>query len=142
MRITREADYAIRVMYSLAQADGKLSARQISEQTDVTPRFALKILRKLIKSEFVQSFKGVTGGYVLKLPASEISLGQIIESIDGPIAINYCLKDEFACVQHATENGCCFQNVFREINTILKDKLYSVKLNQFIPEQKHPANKA
>lgn len=133
MRITREADYAIRVMYSLAIAGGKLSARQISEQTNVTPRFALKILRKLIQNNMVQSYKGVNGGYVLKLPASEISLGQIIESIDGPIAINHCLKGEFDCGQHKT-GSCCFQRVFGSINNILRRELYAVSLDAFIEQ--------
>lgn len=132
MRITREADYAIRVMYSLAAAKGKLSARQISEQTEVTPRFVLKILRKLILADMVQSFKGINGGYILKHPPSEISLGQIIEIIDGPIAINYCLSNEFDCGHHMQEKHCCFQQVFGSINNILRKELNSVMLDQFI----------
>ena len=65
MRITHEADYAIRVVYCLAYAGHRLSAKEISEQTGVTQRFALKILRKLIQADLIQSFKGVSGGYIL-----------------------------------------------------------------------------
>ena len=97
MRITHEADYAIRVTYCLALAGEKQCAKDISEVTGVTLRFALKILRKLTQSGITKSYKGVAGGYELNHSPSEISLGAIIECIDGPIAINHCLANEFQC---------------------------------------------
>ena len=97
MRITHEADYAIRVTYCLALAGEKQCAKDISEATGVTLRFALKILRKLTQSGITKSYKGVAGGYELNHSPSEISLGAIIECIDGPIAINHCLANEFQC---------------------------------------------
>ena len=62
MRITHEADYAIRVTYCLALAGEKQCAKDISEATGVTLRFALKILRKLTQSGIAKSYKGVAGG--------------------------------------------------------------------------------
>ena len=59
MRITHEADYAIRVTYCLALTGGKQCAKDISELTGVTLRFALKILRKLTQSGITKSYKGV-----------------------------------------------------------------------------------
>ena len=85
LRITHEADYAIRVTYCLALAGEKQCAKDISEVTGVTLRFALKILRKLTQSGITKSYKGVAGGYELNHSPSEISLGAIIECIDGPI---------------------------------------------------------
>ena len=61
MRITHEADYAIRVACCLAFSGEKIGAKQISESTGVTLRFALKILRKLIQADIVKSFKGANG---------------------------------------------------------------------------------
>ena len=61
MRITHEADYAIRVAFCLAECGGKLGAKEISERTGVTLRFALKILRKLIQAGMVRSYKGANG---------------------------------------------------------------------------------
>ena len=66
MRCTHEADYAIRVTCCLAFSGSKVGAKQISESTGVTLRFALKILRKLIQADIVKSFKGASGGYMLK----------------------------------------------------------------------------
>lgn len=62
LRITHEADYAIRVTYCLALAGGKQCAKDISETTGVTLRFALKILRKLTQSGITKSYKGVAAG--------------------------------------------------------------------------------
>ena len=129
MRITHEADYAIRVTYCLALAGEKQCAKDISEVTGVTLRFALKILRKLTQSGITKSYKGVAGGYELNHSPSEISLGAIIECIDGPIAINHCLA-------MGTQKECDFHRVFSEINRSLRDQLCSITMDRFLPPQK------
>ena len=95
MRITHEADYAVRIAYVLASENKMLPARDISEKSGVTLRFALKILRKLASDGIVVSYKGASGGYELAIDPDELSLGQLIECIDGPLEINHCLSDSF-----------------------------------------------
>ena len=136
LRITHEADYAIRVTYCLALAGEKQCAKDISEVTGVTLRFALKILRKLTQSGITKSYKGVAGGYELNHSPSEISLGAIIECIDGPIAINHCLANEFQCTHMGTQKECDFHRVFSEINRSLRDQLCSITMDRFLPPQK------
>lgn len=133
MRITHEADYAIRVTYCLAVAGIKQCARDISENTGISLRFALKILRKLTQSGIIRSYKGVSGGYELCRNPSDISLGEIIECIDGPIAINHCLTNEFQCTRVGNRLDCDFYRVFGEINKSLRGQLFSIKLEQFLP---------
>ncbi len=133
MRITHEADYAVRVTYCLAMAGCKQCAKSISATTGVTQRFALKILRKLTLCGITRSYKGVSGGYELGKHPSEISLGEIIECIDGPIAINHCLANEFSCENAGGKSGCDFHRVFGEINKSLRDQLFSIKIEQFLP---------
>lgn len=133
VRITHEADYAIRVAHCLACSKDKISAKQISEFTGVTLRFALKILRKMIKADIVKSFKGVSGGYMLNRSPADISFGEIIEAIDGPIAINHCLTAEFDCTRVAVQKKQCnFREVFASINQQLRDELYSITLDRFV----------
>ncbi len=132
MRITHEADYAIRVAHCLACSNDKISAKQISESTGVTLRFALKILRKMIQAGIVKSFKGVSGGYMLNRSPAEISFGEIIEAIDGPIAINHCLSAEFECTRLIQKKQCDFRRVFAAINRHLRDELYSITLDKFV----------
>ena len=132
MRITHEADYAIRVAYCLAEHGGKLGAKDISEATGVTLRFALKILRKLILGGMVRSYKGAAGGYELVKPPSEISMGEIIECIDGPIQINHCLCNEFECTRVSSKGLCNFRKVFGSVNRMIRTELYNVTLDQFL----------
>ena len=132
MRITQEADYAIRITYCLAMEGKKIGAKQIAESTGVSLRFALKILRKLILADVIQSYKGVNGGYELKKTPEEISLGEIIEIIDGPVAINNCLKNEFVCSRVQTPSVCDFHKVFQNINDRVRQELYEIKMDQFI----------
>ena len=94
MRITREADYALRITLVLAESDKWLDAKTISEKMDVPYRFTLKILRKIVAAGYIRSHRGVNGGYELAVPAAVISLKDIIEVIDGDLAINRCLGDE------------------------------------------------
>ena len=132
MRITQEADYAIRITYCLAMEKQKTGAKQIAETTGVSLRFALKILRKLILAGIVKSYKGVNGGYELLKPPSEISLGEVIEVIDGPIAINNCLKNEFVCSRVQAPDACDFHRVFHSINDMVRKELYQIKMDQFV----------
>ena len=58
MRITQEADYALRIVCFLAEEARVLDATTIAESAHITPRFALKILRKLVLGGLVRSYKG------------------------------------------------------------------------------------
>lgn len=132
MYITLEADYAIRIVYQLAHDNIKIDAKTLAEKTDVPLRFALKILTKLVKSELVISYKGVNGGYLINKPADEISLGEIIEIIDGPIRISRCCGDEYECGRKHSENKlkmCPVHKVFNKISKETSEKLYSQTLN-------------
>ncbi len=131
MRITHEADYAIRVTYCLAEHGGKMGAKEISEETGVTLRFALKILRKLIGSGIVRSYKGAAGGYELAKPAREITIGELIECIDGVIAINHCLCNEFDCTRIEHKSECAIRHAFGRVNAMIRDELYAIPLDQF-----------
>lgn len=133
MRITHEADYAIRIMYCLAEHRQKISAKQISDESGVPIRFALKILRRLTQAGLTASYKGVSGGYELARPAEQIFLGEIIEEIDGPIEINHCLSSAFDCSRVEQKNECTFHRVFSTINQDIRTKLYELSLQQLMP---------
>ena len=85
MQLTLEADYAVRIVYTLAREQCRLDACALAEKTGVTVRFSLKILRKLVAAGLVRSYKGVNCGYEIAKDAKEISLLDIVETIEGPI---------------------------------------------------------
>ena len=90
MRITHEADYAVRIVYVLMQSkESTVAASKLAGGSGVTLRFTLKILRKLAASGIVTAQKGANGGYALAMDPADVSLGLIIESIDGPFEHNH-----------------------------------------------------
>lgn len=126
MRITLEADYAVRIIDRLATVDGRLDARSISESTGVTLRFTLKILRKLSLAGVVKSYKGVTGGYALAKTPDQINLRQVIEAVDGPIEISRCLANATTCSNVDDKKMCYYHNVFAELSKTIRVRLESV----------------
>lgn len=125
MHITLETDYAVRIVDKLASEGQKMDAKSISESTDVTLRFALKILRKLVNGGVVKSYKGAKGGYVLARDASEITLKQVFESVEGPYQLSRCLGEGCEC-SRTTSCGCRFQPVFDDISMMVREKLDAV----------------
>ena len=125
MFITLETDYAVRIVSCLSRAGDRLDAASIAERTGVTLRFSLKILRKLVGAGIVRSFKGAHGGYELSRPPADITLRQVVEVIDGPIALARCVSGQYTC-SHPPENadcGCYFNGVFQELSELVKNKL-------------------
>ena len=131
MRITQEADYAVRIIDSMARKNGRMDARAVSESTGVTLRFTLKILRKLVMSGIVRSYKGVQGGYELARRPSEINLCEVIEAVDGPISISRCLSEELPCSRPGNKDLCYYHNVFADISRTIRSKLESVTFRDF-----------
>lgn len=100
------------------------SAADISERTSVSARFALKILRKLVQGGIVRSFKGANGGYALARPASEITLRDMIELIDGPLAISRCIDGSHQCSRAGVDKSeCILYHIFCHINDEVANKL-------------------
>ena len=122
MHITLESDYAVRIVACLAQENKRLDAKTISEKNSVSLRFALKILRKLVESGIVKSYKGTQGGYELAKSPSEISLCDVIETVEGTYHFSRCLEDGYEC-SCGKSGVCCHQKAFGQITEIVKKEL-------------------
>lgn len=133
MRITQEADYALRIVCILAKDNKILDAKTIADASGVTPRFALKILHKLGVENMVRSYKGANGGYELALSADSISVKNIIELIDGPIEISKCMDSEHFCSRQGLDkSGCVMHHIFSEISASLAKMLDGVRISDVI----------
>ena len=135
MHITLEADYGIRMMVYMARAGKRVDAKTISENAEVTLRFALKILRKFAANGIVKSFKGMQGGYELARPAEEITLKDIVETVEGTYYFSRCLDPESGCNRSGTvecHGPCKAQAVFDDISALVRDRLETVTLAQLL----------
>ena len=123
MRITMEADYALRISAFLAQSGQPVGAPHLSEALGIPPSFTSKILRKLLLAGLTQSTRGVGGGFTLAVDAKEVTLRQVIEAIDGAVAIRHCLDEGQTCSFQRDKTKCRFHRVFGELNGIIKSRL-------------------
>lgn len=124
MRITQEADYALRIVSLLAVSETICGAGDISERTGVPERFAHKILRKLLQGGIVRSYTGAKGGYLLLRDPHELSMLDVIEQIDGPLEISKCADDGYICSKNGTcKTECTYHQVFRKISADIADKM-------------------
>ena len=130
MNITLEADYAVRIVYALVRSKARMDAKAIAEETGVTLRFSLKILRKLVAAGIVKSFKGTQGGYEIGKPPEEISLGEVIESIEGRFTISRCVCGDYTCTRKKG-TPCPFQKIYCEISRDVRTALYSHHFSEF-----------
>src|SRR5512133_391623 len=87
MTISQKCQYALRAVFELAKQQGKspLTIGHIAEQQDIPPRFLELILAELKQAGFLRSYRGKQGGYVLTVPPADLTAGQIIRLVDGPI---------------------------------------------------------
>ncbi len=136
MRITQEADYALRIVYLLARHGDKLDSVSIAEAAGVTERFTVKILRKLMAGDLIISHKGVKGGYALAVAPEEISMRKIIETIDGKTEISRCLDCGYVCTRMGDRKDMCFFHlIFNKLNSELADKMDRVTLDAVLDEE-------
>ncbi len=88
MKLSRTVSYAVRAMVQLAQSDPDtpVPCSRLASRGDMPERFLLQILRVLVTQGILRSTRGVDGGYSLTRPPDQISLLDVIEAIEGPLA--------------------------------------------------------
>lgn len=133
MRITQEADYGFRVILYLSKLGfgKKVEAKTISQDENIPLRFLLKLLRKLTQSGIVKSYRGVNGGYTLNQLPENITLKDVIESIEGPIYINRCLYDPEHC-NLKRSSSCGVHSTLATVQLKLIEELESINFKDIL----------
>jgi FeS assembly SUF system regulator len=101
MRLTHLADYAVVMMTAAARREAfsgnaavRMSAAQLSQDTGVPLPTAQKLMGQLAGAGLLTSVRGAGGGFMLARPVTEISLADIVEAVEGPIAMTMCSGSE------------------------------------------------
>ncbi len=133
IKLGKLTDYAIAVMGQLVQegAETAHSAHHISGKTGIPEPTVAKILKLLSKSDLVASERGAAGGYKLARPADQVSIGEIITAMDGPISLVTCVDgQEENCDMWKT---CPTKGNWDRVNEVIKTVLAGVKLTEMLP---------
>lgn len=130
-KLNRMTDYAIVVLVVLAHRQGKiLATAQLAGLTGLNQTTVAKVAKTLVSADLLDTQRGVHGGYRLARPPGMISLVQIVEAMEGPIAINDALvKGEAPCVV----SNCSFMSGnWHRVNLVVRDALNEVNLEDLI----------
>jgi len=93
MRLSNLADYAVVMLAAAARADGaRLTATSLAEETRVPLPTAQKLVGRLAAAGLLVSARGAGGGFRLARSPAEISLADIVEAVEGPIALTSCVE--------------------------------------------------
>ncbi|MBA3527260.1 MAG: SUF system Fe-S cluster assembly regulator [Sphingomonas sp.] len=92
MRLTHLADYAVVIMTAAARREqgARLSASELAQETGVPLPTTQKLMGRLAAAGLLDSARGAAGGFSLARPPGDISLADIVESVEGPIALTMC----------------------------------------------------
>lgn len=127
-RISRRLDYGLQLMIALAQeTENKATATAVlAERLQIPLPFLHQIGRSLIQGRLIKATPGPHGGLRLNQPAEEITLMQIVETLEGPVCISPNLDSD----DGQQSGGCLSSPVWGELQTKLVNYLSSVRLSE------------
>jgi Rrf2 family protein len=126
MKLSRTVMYALQAACQLGAAghDSPVPSRKLAESGGMPDRFLLQILRNLVAHGLLRSTRGVIGGYALARSPEEISLLDIIEAVEGPVAFE---------LSEPSPDQACLQQALETVTANIRRDLAELKLSHIVP---------
>ncbi|HET8532403.1 MAG TPA: Rrf2 family transcriptional regulator [Methylomirabilota bacterium] len=133
LRFTKRADYGLMAIHFIASHgdDGAVSAKRIADEFRIPPERLAKILQRLAKKRLITSHNGPKGGYVLTRLPSEITVGQVVRALEGPLSVVSCMTEHDDCPQFAR---CNLRGPVQKIQASITHVLDSMTLAELAAE--------
>ncbi len=135
MMLTRLGDYAVRAVIHLAlKGKGNLATlTDIAVSEDIPRSFLAKVMQVLCKAGLVKALRGKNGGFALAMNASEITIKDVVEAVEGPITLNLCLRRKEECDR---DMFCAVHPVWQEAQDALLNVLDKYTIEALAQRQK------
>jgi Rrf2 family cysteine metabolism transcriptional repressor len=133
VKLSQRGHYALRalIVLGLNYSDSVVRIQTISTAQNIPKRFLEQILNDLKTAGFLESKRGIAGGYRLKLPPEKINLAEIVRLIEGPLAPVSCVSERFyercSC---PSEEKCGIRSIMKEVREAIVKVLETVTLAQ------------
>jgi Rrf2 family protein len=129
MKMSRTVAYAVQATLQLAQStdEGPTPCSRLAAEGHMPERFLLQILRNLVTHGILQSTRGVDGGYTLERPPEDISLLEVIEAIDGPIAPSVPVSEGLP-----NDSQQLLHSALEQVTRTAREQLAAIKLSQLM----------
>lgn len=137
MQVSYKTDYSFKIILFLSDAypDGTAQIKQIAESQDIPKKFLEQILLLLKKGGFVASKQGPRGGYFLARPPAEITVGDVVRFVEGPI-------HPISCIAPGAEESCSFasvcvlRDVWLEVEEAISGVIDNISFGELLEREK------
>lgn len=130
MLITREMDYAVRVVRALKDGT-KVSASEVAKKEHLPQAITYKVLNSLLKSKLIGSMRGVNGGYYLKCDLTNTTLYDICIALGEDMSITECVRERYDCINNRC-GECILNKEFNRIQSSLNRELQTTTLDKLL----------
>ncbi len=141
MRLSTRGRYAVRAMVDVAlhAQEGPIPRAEIARRQGISPDYLAQLFRRLERVGLVQGVKGPAGGYRLGRHPSQITVGEIIRAVEGPIALVHCVAPggERRCPR---ASGCLTRNLWQKASAAVADVLDRVTLQDVCAQANREPN--
>ena len=130
VRLNKLTDYAVVILAEMAQAGSVTTASALAARTGIPGPTVAKLLKILTRRELTLALRGRAGGYGLSRAPTEINVAEIIEAIEGPVAVAACVE--------GTDDNCEFEPIcamngrWNRINEVIRHALAGVTLADMV----------
>ncbi|MDK2820148.1 MAG: hypothetical protein PWP31_113 [Clostridia bacterium] len=133
VKLSTRGEYGLRAMFDLAQryGEGPIPLKSIAERQDISEHYLEQLIAILRKAGLVKSVRGAQGGYTLSQEPHEITVGDIIRVLEGPIAPVECLNDD-GSENCKHEDTCVTKDIWEKVRDSISDVLDSFTLGDML----------
>ncbi len=142
MKLSTRGDYATRALLELSTAEGPraLSVHQLAARTGIPAKYLEQIMNRLRSAQVVRSHRGVHGGYELARRANEITVGEVVRLMDGPLAPSPCASQSahVPCPAYRcpTEAGCVLRGLWTDVRDAIAGVLDRTTFGELAERQR------
>lgn len=131
LTISRETDYAARVILHLAlqSPDCRVTAQQIAGQRLIPRALVRRVVTRLAAAGLVNTVRGSDGGITLARPPGEINLLEVVEALEGPLALNTCTVEPETC---PLMPACTVHDAWVSARQVLRDHLRHITFDKLV----------
>lgn len=129
MQLNITTDYAIRVLLYLSDKEKPVSSQEIAQVMKIPNNYIIKVCRKLKENKLIETHRGKDGGYMLTCLIDDISLWNVIDTMEDKTKVNRCLEEDRYCSRNATEK-CPVRKVYVSLQSDLEKRLSSISLGE------------
>lgn len=135
MRLSTRSRYGTRMMFDLAERydEGPVQIGDIAGRQDISVKYLEQLIIPLKRANYVTSVRGPKGGHMLAKPPEEITVGEIVELLEGGINLSHCIEDPEVCDR---SDDCLTRGIWQTATEAMYDELNSVTLSDMIKRHK------